>query len=152
MNMPLTTERLSQLILVKHDLLAQVYQLAQRQIEAVEAQDMDPLMSHLATKPTVLGHLPKVERVLDPFRSQDPEARVWNSAEDRRRCQITAERANVLLKEILALEQQAERQLSQARDATAIQLATANTAMAARSAYAAASPAPQGGLDLLSET
>lgn len=146
------TERLVKLIQLKHDVLAQLWELARRQVEVIAADDVDRLMSLLAQKQTLLNQLQRVEVVLEPFRSDDPETRVWRSAEDRRRCQVVAERANALLVQLVTLEKQSETQLVQSRDATARELTAATTAFAARQAYVTAPVATHQGLDLLSET
>ncbi len=146
------TERLAKLIQLKHDVLSQLWELARRQVEVIAADEVDRLMSLLAQKQTLLNQLQRVEVVLDPFRADDPDARLWKSPEDRRRCQMVAERANALLQQLVTLEKQAEGQLVQSRDNTARELAAASSAFAARQAYV---PAPSGarqGLDLMSET
>ena len=59
---------------------------------------MTDLLKLLAAKQTVLDQLQQVERQLDPFRDEDPEARVWRSPADaplpgtRRRCDAAAGR------------------------------------------------------------
>ena len=146
------TERLAKLIQLKHDVLAQLWELARRQVDVIAADEVDRLMSLLAQKQTLLNQLQRVEVVLDPFRSDDPEARLWKSPEDRRRCQVVAERANALLQQLVLLEKQSEGQLVQSRDHTARELAAASSAFAARQAYVAAPNASHQGLDLMSET
>lgn len=146
------TERLAKLIQLKHDVLAQLWELSRRQAEVIAADEVDRLMSLLAQKQTLLNQLQRVEVVLEPYRSDDPEARLWKSSEDRRRCQVVAERANLLLQQLVTLEKQAEGKLVESRDRTARELASASSAYAARQAYV---PAPTGahrGLDLMSET
>ena len=91
--------------------------------------------------------------LLDPFRHQDPQQRQWRNAEDRRRCQVIADRAAQLLKELLLLERQAELETVAKRDHTATQLQAAGHAMAAKQAYATTAPFPAASqLDLMSET
>lgn len=149
---PLTTDRLSQLITAKHEVLTQLRALADRQLAALAADDIDRLLSILAQKQKLLNQLQGLERLIDPFRQQDPEARCWSSPKARRECQVIADRANLLLTEVMALEQQAGAAAVQTRDLTASQLAEVTGALAARQAYVSSSAAAHGGLDLMSET
>jgi hypothetical protein len=149
---PLTTDRLSQLITAKHEVLTQLRALADRQLAALAADDIDRLLSILAQKQKLLNQLQGLERLIDPFRQQDPETRRWSSPEARRECQVIADRASLLLTEVIALEQQAGAAAVQTRDLTASQLAEVTGAMAARQAYVASPAAAHGGLDLMSET
>lgn len=146
------TEQLAQLVLLKHELLSQLCELARRQLQIIAADDVDRLMSLLAEKQKLLHQLQRVERTLDPFRQQDAEARQWPSPEARRRCQVIAERANALLGELLQLEKQAEGQLVQAHAHTARELEHSTQAIAARNAYVAPVATMPRGLDLMSET
>lgn len=146
------TERLAKLIQLKHDVLAQLWELSQRQSDAIANDDVDRLMSLLAQKQILLNQMKRVEVALEPYRQDDPECRAWPTAEARRRCQLIADRANALLTQLLTLEKQAEGQLVQSRDATAREVAAATSAFAARQAYVAAPVNARPGLDLLSET
>ncbi len=152
MNALTDTEQLARLVLVKHELLSQLCELARRQLQIIAADDIDRLMSLLAEKQTLLHQLQRVERTLDPFRLQDAEARQWPSPEARRRCQVVADRANTLLAELLQLEKQAEGQLVQVHARTARELEHSTQAIAARNAYAAPAATMPRGLDLMSET
>lgn len=146
------TNRLAKLIQLKHDVLAQLRELSHRQSEAIAADEDERLMSILAQKQVLLNQLQRVEVVLEPYRSEDPDARAWPSAEERRRCQVVAERANLLLGELLALEKQAESHLVASRDRTSQELAAAAGALAARQAYASTTSSAHPGLNLLSES
>src|SRR5262245_46737952 len=79
------TDVLSQLIENRHDLLVELYQLAKRQPDAIRAGESNRLLSLLAAKQRLLHELLRVDRLLDPFRDQDPERRIWRSAADRER-------------------------------------------------------------------
>jgi flagellar biosynthesis/type III secretory pathway chaperone len=149
---PLSTERLSQLITAKHEVLTQLRALADRQFEALASDDVDRLLTILAQKQKLLNQLQGLERLIDPFRQQDPESRAWPSPQARRECQLLADRASVLLTEIVALEQAASAKAVETRNQTAMQLAEVNSALAAREAYVSPPGMAHGGLDLLSET
>jgi hypothetical protein len=137
------TDRLARLIQLKHDLLAQLHALARKQVEVVAADEVHRLMAILAQKQPLLNQLQAVEQALDPFRREDADQRAWAGAQARRACQVVADRANVLLAELMQLERQAEVAVTQCRDRTASELATATSALAARKAYVGG-PAPLG--------
>lgn len=146
------TDRLAKLIALKHDVLAHLHALAQRQLAVIAADEVDRLMSLLAEKQKLLHQLERIERTLDPFRQQDADARLWRTPQQRRQCQVIADRANILLAELMQLEKQAEAGLIASRDTTAHELQAASSALAARQAYVAAPAAPSQGLDLVSES
>jgi hypothetical protein len=148
---PLATDRLAELVRAKHDVLLPLCELARQQASAIEAQDTDRLLSLLAAKQPLLGQLERLERALDPFRSENPDQRTWRSPGERRACQQVAEKANALLAEILQLEQTCGGQLKAQRDQTARQLQQAGHLLAARSAYGAHGDRPARTLDLSSE-
>lgn len=146
------TERLAKLIVIKHDLLKQLHALAQRQVEVIASDEVDRLMTLLAEKQVLLNQLQRVEATLNPFRSENADARRWRSPEDRRRCQLVADRANALLAELMQLEKQAEGALVVSRDNTSRELQASTSAFAARQAYVGQPAAPHQSLDLMSET
>ena len=140
------TTRLAQLVDCKLQILELLSRLARQQLEMIGAGDMTPLLKLLAAKQSVMDQLQKVERQLDPFREQDPDARVWPSAAEREFCQHKVERCNALVAEMLQLERQGETEMMRRRDVAAAQLAGAHSASEARLAYGELSPAL--GLDL----
>ena len=149
----LTTDELSRFIQQKHDVLVQLHELARRQLAVIASEDTDRLLALLAVKQPLLNELQRLERALDPYRDQDPQQRQWRQAADRRHCQVIAERAAQLLKELLLLERQAELETIARRDHTATQLQAAGHAMAAKQAYSTAASFPAASqLDLMSET
>jgi flagellar biosynthesis/type III secretory pathway chaperone len=152
MDSPTDTARLAQLVTLKHDVLLHLRQLAQRQLDIVASEDVERLLGLLAEKQTLLAQLQRIERTLDPYRCEDPDRRTWAASEDRQRCQAVADRANQLLAEVLALEQQAEQRLLGQRNRAARELEDATHARAARQAYVGAANSSPAGLNLLSET
>jgi hypothetical protein len=145
------TERLSRLIQLKHDLLAQLHMLARKQVEVLASDEVERLMSLLAQKQPLLNQLQAVEKALDPFRREDAEQRQWRTPQERRACQVIAERANALLAELLQFERQAEAAVTVSRDQTSRELATATTALAARQAYVSGPATMSPGFDFSSE-
>src|SRR5437660_695254 len=135
------TDRLAALIAAKLQVLELLVRLSRQQMELIDASDMSLLVKLLAAKQTVMNQLQTLERQLEPFRDQDPEQRRWRSAEERRGCQVQAERCNALLIEAMELERQMEVAMLRRQDATAAALAGVQNSADARWAYAA-SPAP----------
>lgn len=133
--MTLETDQLAALVAAKLQVVEVLARLAQRQLALIEAGDAAVLLKLLAAKQTVIDQLQQLERQLDPFRSQDPEQRVWRSAGDRDRCRAQAERCAALLAEAMELERRGEASLIARRDDAAQALAAAQTAADARSAY-----------------
>jgi hypothetical protein len=112
------------------------------------------LLGLLAVKQRSIGELHDLERQLDPFRGDDPAARVWNGEAERVRCASLADQAARLLTEVLDLERRCEESLRRRRDETAEQLAVVQAAGTARGAYAEAATAREytSTLDLSSES
>lgn len=129
------TDLLAQLIDRKHDVLLHLRQLARRQQSTIDEQDMSGLMSLLAEKQRLLTLLQTVETQLNPFRKQDPERRVWRSADDRARCAEISAQCAELLQEVMQLERAGEFQLTARRDDAARRLQTTNHAGEACQAY-----------------
>src|SRR6186713_87655 len=136
------TSRLAALIAAKVQVLEILARLSRRQLELIDAGEMTALVKLLASKQTVMAQLQKLEGQLQPFRGDDPDARVWQTPGDRSACQEQANRCNVLLAEALLLEKQAEEAMLRRRDAAALELAAVHTGADARSAYAAAAATP----------
>jgi hypothetical protein len=144
MTQKIDTDILAELIDAKRDILEQVLSLVARQIEQVAAGDMDALMNVLAAKERLLSALQPVETALVPFRSQDPDGRMWRSSADRQRCRESAERCTALLSEILEQEKQTELSMTKRRDDAAEQLQGTHAARRARQAYQQKTEAPRG--------
>jgi hypothetical protein len=130
------TDRLAALIAAKLQVLEILARLSRRQLAMIDAGEMTPLIKLLASKQTVMSQLQALEEKLQPFRGDDPEARVWHSASDRWACQAQADRCNALLVEALTLEKQAEEAMLRRRDAAVVALSAAQSATDARTAYA----------------
>ena len=71
----LTTDELSRCIQQKHDVLAQLHELARRQLAVIASEDTDRLLSLLAVKQPLLNELQRLERALRSFSpSRSPAA------------------------------------------------------------------------------
>src|SRR4030095_9492958 len=102
------TDRLAALVAARHKILELLVQLGRQQLAAADDAAPPDLLRLLAAKPAVLAQLRDVQRQLEPFQLQDPEARVWRSPEDRQRCQQRAHRCEELLAESMRLENLSE--------------------------------------------
>ena len=129
------TDQLADLIGKKHQVLEQLREQSRRQTELIDGSESEKLLTVLGTKQALIDELQKIERQLDPFRSQDPDQRIWRSPGDRKAAQQLAQRCENLLQEIMLLDKQAELQLQQRRQTTATQLQAAHHASHAANAY-----------------
>jgi hypothetical protein len=131
-----STDQLAALIAAKLQVVEVLARLGGRQLELIERGEMAGLVKLLAAKQTVLQQLQLLDRQLDPYRGDDPERRVWQSAAQRALCQAQADRCNALLAEAMDLARQGEAAMLLRRDAAAAAISAAQTAADARSAYA----------------
>ena len=146
------TDRLSDLIDKKHEVLAQLFDLGRRQVEFIDAGDMSQLFKVLSAKQRLLAALQTVERGLDAFRHQDPEQRLWRTTGDRQQCAQKTRQCEALLLEIMQHERDSEQKLLVRRDETAQQLQGLHHAAESRSAYAGAAEPVNVHLDLSTES
>jgi hypothetical protein len=116
------TAILSERIYQKHELLVQLRDIGLCQLELIASGDMNRLLRVLAAKQRLLGILQAVERSLDPFRSDDPDRRIWKSPADRQQCAQTADRCAALLRIIVEQERESESQMIVRRNETARRL------------------------------
>ena len=147
------TDRLTELIRQKLDVLTQLRDLSLRQIELVDADDgLDLLLRLLTAKQQLLNCLTALERQLDPFREQDPESRRWRSTLDRQRCADTSQCCRDLLEEVKQLEQKAMGSLTERRNNMAMQLQSTSSAAEAHNAYTQQSRTRENCFDFTSES
>lgn len=144
------TDLLVDLAEQRQRLLEQLKALGRRQLELIERGDMTQLIHLLSAKHHLLAEVQQVERRLDPYRGQNPDARRWRSSQARRRCAELLGGADQMLREILDQEKLGETRLRQHRDEAAARLQVAHSASHARSAYVGTA-APAGRLDLSTE-
>lgn len=149
--MDTSTEQLATLVRRKADLLILLKQFTEKQLGVIAGEDTALLLKLLAGKQSLVDQLQAVERELAPFRDQDPESRVWRSAEARRACQDLSAACEALIQEILELDRRGEGELIRRRDAAAEQLQGLQTTAQAHRAYLQVPQAIAGGFDLVSE-
>lgn len=137
---PLTTTRLAALITAKQQVLEILVQLGRKQIAMITSGDVTSLLKLLSGKQSVMSHLQMIEQAMVPFRDEDPDQRVWESPAHRTACQARAEQCNALLAEAMKLEQVAEQEMVQRRDATEAALNSVHMGADARAAYVPLGP------------
>lgn len=142
------TEHLAELIDSKHDCLLQLRDLGRLQAALINSGDMSELLRMFAGKQRLIERLNQLERGLDSFRDQSPDARVWRTSAARERCAGLIEQSQRLLDEILELEKQNESQLKLKRDAAALKLQNLQVSNQARQAYSASQSECLRGVDL----
>jgi flagellar biosynthesis/type III secretory pathway chaperone len=145
------TDVLAELIGTKLAVLEQLRGLSRRQTDLIATGDIQRLLSVLSAKQTLLAELQKLQQRLEPFRRQDPDARVWRTPEDRDRCRQLVERCEAVLSEVMAIEQHSESEMAQRRDAALSRLEGSHSSAEATRAYIRPPVALHGSLDLSSD-
>jgi hypothetical protein len=146
----LETDILADLIRAKRECLLQLRDLGRKQLELIDEGDMTALLDLLSVKQKPIVQLQRIEKALDPFRSQDPERRTWPSPEARAACSEQVQQNEILLAEVIKNERYCEAALIRRRDEVANQLQGAHLAGCAREAYAGGPDASSHSLDLSS--
>jgi flagellar biosynthesis/type III secretory pathway chaperone len=133
----LSTKTLAELIRRKHDVLVQLCEVGRRQERIVDEGETTTLLQLLSAKQTMIASLQQVEREMAPYQIEDPDARVWTTAEERARCAQQAAECNQLLEQIVAMEKHSADRMTARRNEVAAQLQHVYAAGQARDAYAA---------------
>jgi len=115
-NRQLETDLLANCIDEKQRVLLQLRELSCRQSNLIAEGNITRLLSVLSAKQLLLKELQNVESKLDPYRSQDPDKRVWRHEQDRQKCQTSAGQCEQLLREIMGNEQRCEQEMIERRD------------------------------------
>lgn len=131
----MSTALLAQLIDAKLEILGELHRLSSRQLDAVVADDNEPLLKVLSAKQQVLAVLDRLDQQLVPFRAEDPDRRQWTSETARERCRQQVQRCEARLKEILLLEKQAELAMIRRKTEIQQQLEQFEQAATAQQAY-----------------
>ncbi|MFO0013300.1 MAG: hypothetical protein ACK553_11195 [Planctomycetota bacterium] len=129
------TEQLFALMEAKQVVLAELRTLATLQSEAIDKQDIAELLNLLARKQGLMDRLMLLQQQLLSFQGEDPESRVWSSAERRRACQDIKRLCDQWIQEILVMEQRAADCMTAQRDAVAGQLLQSADSMRLTRAY-----------------
>ncbi|ADB18981.1 hypothetical protein Psta_4334 [Pirellula staleyi DSM 6068] len=134
--MTLPTQQLARLVAAKLEVLELLVRIANTQLSLITSGEMSTLLTVLTAKQQLITRMQSIESQLAPFRDEDPDARVWGSPAERKKCQDDARRSEALLAEILTAEKQAEVLMIQRRDQTALRLDSMHSAGEAGNAYA----------------
>ncbi|MCA9158388.1 MAG: hypothetical protein KDA72_08680 [Planctomycetales bacterium] len=130
------------------DLLEALKTLAESQANAASHTEIDLTLGLLGRKQGLLEELADVQLRLKPYFNDDPEQRVWKSAEHRQRCRRLADQCQRLLQETMQLEHEALQEMTLRRDAVAAQLQDGKDSILAHTAYMADSFLGQSALDI----
>jgi hypothetical protein len=133
----LSTNTLADLMAKRRKCLTQLRDLGFKQALLVASGEMSDLLRLVAAKQQLIVALQSLERQLAPFHDQRPESRVWASPAARAACADDAEACRQLIGEVMAMEQDGERQMAKRRDDVAGQLRTATSGGRVREAYQA---------------
>ena len=128
---------LADLMVKKRKCLEQLRDLGRRQLELIAGGDTTELLRIAGAKQQLIVALQMIEKRLAPFHDQAPEARVWESPGARATCAADAEACRQLVQEVMAMEQDGERQMTERRDDVAGQLRMAAQGGRVREAYQA---------------
>lgn len=132
-----TTEKLADLISKRHRCLLQLRDLGQKQAQLIAQGDMGHLLRLLGAKNQLIVAVQTIEQELTPFHAQNPEDRAWPTEQARAQSAQQAAQCQQLLKEVMQLEEQNEKEMTTRRDHVASQLQAAQAASTARGAYQA---------------
>ena len=109
--------------------------MGRRQLELIEAGNLTGLLDVLSAKQRPLLELQRAERAIDPFRSQDPQRRRWQSPEVRAACAAADRGVRPVAAGDYRPGKTERRDLSRRRDQAAAQLHGMHAAGQARGAY-----------------
>jgi hypothetical protein len=121
-------KQLADLIAKRLHCLVKLRDLGLKQSELIAAGDMAPLLRLLAAKNQWIVAVQTIEKELTPYHEQDPEQRVWDSQDARSQCASQAAQCQQLLDQIMQMELQNEKMMTQRRDQVASQFQMAHAA------------------------
>ncbi|MGQ9575368.1 MAG: hypothetical protein ACUVUC_08620 [Thermoguttaceae bacterium] len=147
----LETDLIDDLVRRKRRCLEHLAAMGEQQLQLVRRGSVTELLDLLAAKQQLLFQLERIERQLDPFRNQDPNQRLWRSADQRQQCAAAISDCEKLLARIIAQEKQSETELTRRRDQLAARLEQTWSAGEARALYHARPQPRASRLDLTSE-
>jgi hypothetical protein len=131
------TEKLTELICKKHQVLVQLRDMGRRQADLVRSGEITELLKLLGAKQHMISGLQELEMQLKPFYAENPDARVWRSPAERAKCARLANECNAMLEEVVMLERTGAEQMDARKSEVASQLQHAHAAAHVRNAYSA---------------
>jgi hypothetical protein len=142
------TQHLSALIERQWSILSALRLLAVHQADCLGADHVELLLSMIARKQPLLDELLQIQTLLNPYRGQDPDLRIWSDAAERERCKAMLVSCDQLHQEIVRLESHALDELEVQRSAVAAQLQECRDATLASSAYTSETILAESSFDL----
>lgn len=130
------------------ELLDALKTLAESQAMTAGQAEIDLTLGVLGRKQALFEELAEVHQKLKPYLTDDPESRLWRSAEQRQHCRQLAEHGQHLLQQTMHIEQQTLQEMTSRRDAVAAQLQDGQDSILAQSAYQADNLLGAGMLDI----
>lgn len=115
-----------------------LWQLNEAQSVAALASETDALMGILARKQGLLDALAEIQTKLQPYLSDDPDARCWSSQQRREECRINSEESQRLLADLMRAEQSTLDEVTARREAIGALLRDGMDAISTRDAYSQA--------------
>jgi hypothetical protein len=132
-----STEILAELMVKRRKCLVQLRDLGLRQTQLIAAGQISDLLRLAGAKQQLIVALQAIEKQLAPFHQQDPESRRWRSPQARAQCARDADLCRKLIDEVMAMEQDGERQMAMRRDQVAGQIRAVAAGGRVREAYQA---------------
>ena len=132
----MTGAELHHLIDQRWNHLRQLRDLADRQIAAIGGGNMSELMRVLSAKQTPIAELGRIAERLRSALDDDPDRRVWESAQQRVECRQRQAECEELHLQLLAIESQCEGELQKSRDQVRSQIERMDSGRAAANQYA----------------
>jgi hypothetical protein len=142
------TTRLLALIESRHRLVSDLLTLATSQGQVSFTEELPTILGLLARKEGLVDELQQLQCDLSIYAYDEPEARVWESTQQRARCQQLADATEQLFKKILELDAATLVAMHQHRDAIAAQLQYGQDTTLTASAYTAGSQLAESLLDI----
>lgn len=142
------TQRLLSLIESRHRLVTDLLTLTASQGQVSFTEELPAILGLLARKEGLVDELHQLQSELSVYAYDEPEDRVWDSVQQRTRCQQLADTTEQLLKKILELDAGTLDSMHQHRDAIAAQLQHGQDSTLAESAYTAGSQLAESLLDI----
>lgn len=116
------TDRLLALMTVKLELVESLYALSASQQALLPGEDVSSLLGVIARRETLIDQLSHVQHELNPYQADDPNQRVWRTADRRDTCRQVIDRIEQLMREVLRMDGQTLVEMCEKRDILAAEL------------------------------
>lgn len=130
------TNRLRSLLESKLDLVNQLHELSMAQQSLSSTEEVDAMMGMIARRDGLMDHLLQVQQQLLPYRTDDPNGRLWQSIEAREHCQRLLVRIEQLVQSVIKIDEQTLQRMCDYRDSLALELRQGADLSMLQNAYA----------------